>query len=172
MALLVNSRFSGKLEWNLKCTISPRCLLIPALGLSPPPPSSYVEWFKMGCSGLQAECQECETSERKCESFSVIDTCSVCHPWERKDNEICVGGGKLGFKWQNTMRFGARAAMKRLRSDSCHYWVLCLWCLDIAIPYETLCRLLSSQDSCCRLLAFVRIQQTHHILPKPSSFLV
>lgn len=33
--------------------------------------------------------------------FPSIDTWSVCLPWERKDNEICVGGrDKLGLKWQ------------------------------------------------------------------------
>lgn len=49
----------------------------------------------MGCSGLQTESQECETSERKCESFPIIDTSSVCPSLERKDkgnSGVCVGG--------------------------------------------------------------------------------
>lgn len=48
--------------------------------------------FKMGCSGLQTESQECETSERKCESFPVRDLSSVLPSLERKDNENCVWG--------------------------------------------------------------------------------
>lgn len=55
----------------------------------------------MGCSGLQTESQECETSERKCESFPVIDTSSVCPSLERKDKENCesVRGGGLKRNW-------------------------------------------------------------------------
>lgn len=69
----------------------------------------------MGCSGLQTESQECETSERKCESFPVIDTSSVCPSLERKDKENCEsvrgGGGfkeKLGYILQRVSSIAAQ----------------------------------------------------------------
>lgn len=48
--------------------------------------------------------------------FPSIDTCSVCLPWERKDNEICVGD-KLGLKWQKGTWFGAHTVMRHLHLD-------------------------------------------------------
>lgn len=91
-----------KVEWysreklTLKAQNLPGCpSFFSAMGLFFPP-SSYGEWFWMGCSGLQTESQECVTSERKCESFPVIDTSSVCPSLERKDNENCVRGELIG----------------------------------------------------------------------------
>lgn len=131
---------TDKLASNFQGAQSPQGVLTSYSCFGSCPPSlPYVEWFKMGCSGLQAESQECETSKRKCESFPVIDTCSVCHEKE-KIMKFVWERDKLGLH-----EVRANKVMKYLHLDLCDSGA---WCLYIKIWYYFAVFLLVLQFAC------------------------